>query len=112
MHQNGGCLAFSVVFVWRYAIRPGMTNERQLWASVLGLAFEDLGDTKTGYKTRLWFASDDYEPGSFLWICDHLELDAPAIRDRAFEIAGRRGSVTEPAGAEPAGAELSRAVGE
>jgi hypothetical protein len=36
-----------------------MFNERQLWAAVLGCAFEDLGDTKTGYMTRLWFASLD-----------------------------------------------------
>jgi hypothetical protein len=55
----------------------------------------------------VWFASNEYEPGSFLWICDHLELDAPAIRQRAFEMAERRACLTEPEGAE-----LSRAVGE
>ena len=84
-----------------------MLNERQLWAAVLGLALEDLEGTNTGNRARAWFASDYYEPGSFLWICDHLELDALAIRHRAFEIADRRTPLTEPAGAT-----LSLAMGE
>jgi hypothetical protein len=57
-----------------------MLNERQLWAAVLVLAFKDLRDTKTGNRTRLWFASGRYEPGSFLWICESLELNAMEIR--------------------------------
>jgi hypothetical protein len=26
------------------------------------------------YFTRLWFTSKNYNPGSFLWICDHSKL--------------------------------------
>ena len=62
-----------------------MQNERDLWAAVLDLAFEDLADTATGDGTRLWFESDNYEPGSFLWICDHLGLDVSATRRAALE---------------------------
>ena len=65
-----------------------MLNERELWAAVVALAFEDLGDTITGYRTRLWFATDNYEPGSFLWICDHLELDVMSLRRAALGEAG------------------------
>jgi hypothetical protein len=61
-----------------------MKSERELWSAVLGQAIEDLRDTKTGYRTRLWFASDNYGPGSFLWICDSLELDALSVRRAAL----------------------------
>jgi hypothetical protein len=61
-----------------------MSSERHLWAAVLGLAFDDLRDKRTGtaclQTTRLWLASNISEPGSFLWICDYLELDAESIR--------------------------------
>jgi hypothetical protein len=71
-----------------------MFSERHLWSAVLGQAIEDLTDSRTGagalHFTRLWFASDNCEPGSFLWICDHLELDAKSIRREAL---GRRRAV-------------------
>ena len=38
------------------------------------------------YFARLWFLSDNHKPCSFKWICDHLELDAPWLRRRLFEI--------------------------
>jgi hypothetical protein len=76
-------------FALALCYKPAMQNERELWTAVLGLAIEDLKDGRTGagalHCTRLWFVSDDYEPGSFLWICDHLELDASAIRRAALE---------------------------
>jgi hypothetical protein len=50
-----------------------MKSERELWSAVLGQAIEDLTDSRAGtegYSARLWFESDNHEPGSFLWICD------------------------------------------
>jgi hypothetical protein len=87
-----------VLFVLALCYNAAMINERDLWAAVLGLAFEDLRDTKTGYRTRLWFASDTYEPGSFLWICDHLEIDATSIRREAL---GRGEAPRRPGAALP-----------
>jgi hypothetical protein len=52
------------------------------------------------YFTRLWFESDNYEPGSFRWICDQLELDASWIRRRLFAIA-ERGDRPRLAGLKP-----------
>jgi hypothetical protein len=34
-----------------------MTNERHRWAAVLGLAFEDRGNTNTGNRARARFAA-------------------------------------------------------
>ena len=67
-----------------------MSGERRLWSAVLGQAIEDLKDERTPpgfvHVTRLWFASDDYGPASFLWICDQLEFDAPMIRRRLIDM--------------------------
>lgn len=65
-----------------------MKSERELWSAVLGQAIEDLTDSRAGsegYSARLWFESDNHEPGSFLWICDHLELEASSIRRGVLE---------------------------
>ena len=74
---------------------PAMLNERRLWVAVLDLALEDLGNTERGKRARAWLTSDRYGPGSFLWICDNLELDASSIRRRVFEIA--QGLTASPA---------------
>jgi hypothetical protein len=68
-----------------------MSGERRLWSAVLGQAIEDLKDTRTPpgfvHAARLWFASDDYGPASFRWICDQLEFDAPMIRRRLIDMS-------------------------
>jgi hypothetical protein len=66
-----------------------MISERHLWAAVLDLAMEDLTDRRIRdeVNVRGWFTSNEYVPGSFLWICDHLELDASTIRRRVWKIA-------------------------
>jgi hypothetical protein len=70
------------------AIESATSSERDLWSAVLGLAIDDLRDGRMGagelHFTRLWFASNSCEPGSFLWICDHLDLKAGLIRYKAF----------------------------
>lgn len=78
-----------LLLLQRCAITRGMLIERHLWSAVLGLAIEDLADSRTSahdlYNTRLWFASDNYEPASFLWICDQLEIDAVTVRRQVFK---------------------------
>jgi hypothetical protein len=65
-----------------------MSGERDLWAAVLDSAIQDLKDGPATdgalEELRLWFASNTYEPGSFLWICDNLDFDATFIRRQAL----------------------------
>jgi hypothetical protein len=72
------------------ASEPGLSSERQLWSAVLGLAIEDYTDSRTNTQNRrvirVWLASESHEPASFLWICDHLEIDAMAVRRRVIEL--------------------------
>ena len=37
-------------------------------------------------RLKPWFTSDNRDPGSFKWICDHLELDSSRLRRRIFAI--------------------------
>jgi len=67
-------------------------DERRLWAAVLIQAVRDVGGygrfdsepqrRRIQYFARLWFASDNRDVGSFLWICDELELEPSWIRRR------------------------------
>jgi len=61
-----------------------MIDAQRLWLAVLEQAVIDLTLADNGavsqrprlrYFTHLWFTSDNHEPGSFRWICDHLDLD-------------------------------------
>jgi hypothetical protein len=65
------------------------TDERGLWAAVLQLAAVDLtsANARLSRPARAWFESTKRGPGSFLWICDHLEINASWIRRRVFETA-------------------------
>ncbi|TMA97489.1 MAG: hypothetical protein E6J74_04970 [Deltaproteobacteria bacterium] len=63
---------------------PAMIDAQRLWLAVLEQAVIDLTLADNGavsqrprlrYFTHLWFTSDNHEPGSFRWICDHLDLD-------------------------------------
>ena len=67
-----------------------MRSERQLWTAVLGLAFDDLKNKNMHNRARLWFTSNNYRPGSFLWICENLELNARAIRRAVLRSDGAR----------------------
>ena len=71
-------------------------DERGLWAGVLIQAVKDLAGYGRVYKqrerarvqyfARLWFADDNREVGSFLWICDELELEPSWIRRKMFAL--------------------------
>jgi hypothetical protein len=70
--------------------------ERRLWAAVLCQAVCDLRYHRSALQhfTRLWFESDKREPGSFLWVCELLELDASWLRRRLLEMAGKNPRVS------------------
>ena len=38
--------------------------------------------TKLVDEAKRWIASDDYQPFTFLWCCDHLNLEAPYVRQQ------------------------------
>src|SRR2546426_10795076 len=68
-----------------------MIDARRLWLAVLVQAINDLAHTDERQRlrrhfTRLWFISGNYDPGSFHWICDHLDLDPSWLRRRLFAI--------------------------
>ena len=52
-----------------------------LWAKVLELAYNDLGDKYEHPKVKSWFFSNRTAVKSFLWICDTLDLDPGMIRN-------------------------------
>lgn len=67
------------------------TFEQELWFTVLWQAVADLEPSEKPvikHAARRWIESHLYSPGSFLWICDHLELNAERLRRRIFERAG------------------------
>jgi hypothetical protein len=72
---------------------PAMIEERRLWLAVLELAIMDLRNRKERpalrYLTELWFTSNNHKPGSFLWVCDSLNLDPSWLRRRLFAIVDR-----------------------
>jgi hypothetical protein len=50
--------------------------EHELWGSVLLLAIKDFLEGKRDVEG--WFLNWDgntYEPGGFVWVCEHLDLD-------------------------------------
>jgi len=80
--------------------RQELTGERDLWAAVLIQAAQDafaVQGPKTFGKTISpqairedawrWFDSDKTDCGSYLWICDQLDLDPSATRDRIETMA-------------------------
>jgi hypothetical protein len=63
-----------------------MIDARSLWTAVLEQAIIDLTNANKRYFTQLWFTSDNHAPGSFLWICDNLDLDPSWFRRRLFAL--------------------------
>lgn len=70
--------------------------ERQLWAAVLLRAVQDIASVGTYLagaackalavrRAEAWFKSPACGPGSVLWICDRLGLDAAAVRRQVLK---------------------------
>lgn len=59
-------------------------NCRKLWTAVLERAIEDAlrGGKYWIHRenARFWFLSENHELGSFLWICDTVNLDPSLLR--------------------------------
>lgn len=56
--------------------RCGFTGERALLVAMLTRSILDLRSDNTIWKREAtrFFLSDSYEPFSYLWVCDHLDL--------------------------------------
>ena len=71
-----------------------MNPELNLWCHVLQQAIWDVAGIKAKLpqkeiprlrrSARAWFLSAEETPGSFLWICHTLSLDAGAVRKRVL----------------------------
>ncbi|MEO5348247.1 MAG: hypothetical protein H7836_01165 [Magnetococcus sp. YQC-3] len=59
--------------------------EMDLWASVLQQALNDLANPQYRHEVELWMASNTFEPGSFLFICEALEIDPDQILAFAWQ---------------------------
>jgi hypothetical protein len=67
-------------------------DEKRLWAAVLIQAIKDLAGftlidnardrPRLQKLARAWFASNNHELGSYLWICDELGLSPSWLRRR------------------------------
>jgi hypothetical protein len=59
-------------------------NCRNLWAAVLERAIEDAVRGGNYWidreNAKTWFLSDDRDVGSFLWVCDIVNLDPSVLR--------------------------------
>ena len=55
------------------------TPEAELWRSVIDQAIDDLSDPDLGEAAVEWFTSVSEEPGTFRWVCEHLDLNASAV---------------------------------
>ena len=53
--------------------------EAELWRAVINQAIDDLSDPDLGEATVEWFTSVSEQPGTFRWICAHLDLNASAV---------------------------------
>ena len=71
-------------------------DERRLWAGVLIQPIKDLAGygrvynkrepARVQYHARVWFTSDNREDGSYLWVCDQIELEPSWIRRKMFAL--------------------------
>jgi hypothetical protein len=53
--------------------------EAELWRAVIDQAIDDLLDPDLGEGAVEWFTSVSEEPGTFRWVCNHLDLNASAF---------------------------------
>jgi len=55
------------------------TPEAELWRAVIDQAINDLSDPDLGQAAIEWFTSVSEQPGTFRWVCEHLNLNASAV---------------------------------
>ena len=54
--------------------------EKNLWIEVLVWALDDLQRVKYRPHALAWIRSNGRHIGSFLWVCEHLNLNCEAVR--------------------------------
>lgn len=54
--------------------------EANLWVAVIDQAVEDLSQPSLRQAAMQWLSSTARGLGSFRWACDHLDLNASAVR--------------------------------
>jgi hypothetical protein len=59
--------------------------EAELWRAVIDQAIDDLSDPDLGEAAVEWFTSVSEQPGTFRWVCEHLDLDASAVRSALLQ---------------------------
>jgi hypothetical protein len=69
-------------------VRPKIP-EVELWLAVIGQAIEDLSNPDLCEAAAVWFTSPSEEPATFLWICEHLDISASAVRSALIKRAIR-----------------------
>jgi hypothetical protein len=55
------------------------TPEAALWRAVIDQAIADLSDPDFSQAAVEWFTSVSEQPGTFRWVCEHLNLNASAV---------------------------------
>ena len=55
------------------------TPEAELWRAVIDQAIDDLSDPNLREAAVEWFTSVSEQPGTFRWVCHHLDLNASAV---------------------------------
>jgi hypothetical protein len=55
-------------------------NRFELYAMTLRQAADDA--KQEWHKNRRWFRSNSTDTGSFLWLCEQIDIDPAVVRDR------------------------------
>ena len=68
-----------------------------LWAAVINQAVADMESYRQGDKrsAERWIFSPADAPGSFVWVCDMLDLDAGRLQTLCMTREGRRSLLTK-----------------
>ena len=53
--------------------------EAELWRAVINQAIDDLSDPDLREAALEWFTLVSEKPGTFRWVCHHLDLNASAV---------------------------------
>lgn len=83
----------SIDYITSDPIRSVARGERAMWLSVIIAAGKDIIEADTTAKAHRvlnWFYDTATSPGSFVWICQSLELDVSYWRARARSLYFRR----------------------
>lgn len=64
----------------------------RLWAGVVSQAIADMDSRYLSERAaaKRWVYSGESRPGSFLWVCDHLDLDPNKLQTMCMTRDGRK----------------------